>query len=110
VIITAYVIAALVGLGIIYIGLSYLFAPMTVAPAFGFRALPTGGDGYYNVKGVRDIVAGLIVGAFMLYGDHRALALVLAVEAVIPIGDMMACCATAGARAPPSASTAPRLW
>ena len=37
-IITAYVIAALVGLGIIYIGVSYLFAPMTVAPAFGFRA------------------------------------------------------------------------
>jgi hypothetical protein len=35
VIITAYVIAALVGLGIIYIGVSYLFAPMTVAPAFG---------------------------------------------------------------------------
>jgi hypothetical protein len=41
------------------------------------------------VKGVRDIVAGLMVGAFMLYGDHGALALVLAVEAVIPIGDML---------------------
>ena len=87
-IITAYVIAALVGLGIIYIGMSYLFAPMTVAPAFGFRALPTA-DGYYDVKGVRDIVAGLIVGAFMFYGDHRALGLAVAVEAVIPIGDML---------------------
>ena len=81
-IITAYVIAALVGLGIIYIGVSYLFAPMTVAPAFGFRALPTAA-GYYDVKGVRDIVAGLMVGAFMLYGDHRALALVLAIDATL---------------------------
>ena len=45
---------------------------------------------------MRDIAAGLAVLAFMAWGAPRAVGLILAVEAIIPVGDMAVILAAKG--------------
>ena len=86
---TAYVLAGLIAVGIIFIGAQYIWAPAATAPGFGFRELPQNGEGYYGVKGVRDIAAGLIVFTLMAAVGHREMAWVILAMASIPFGDML---------------------
>lgn len=87
--ITAYVLAGLLAAFIAYIGVMYVWKPSAIAPGFGFRDLPVHGETYFNVKGVRDLGSGLMVVALMVYGDPRALGLLLLAIAAIPLGDML---------------------
>ena len=83
-------VALLAALGIIFIGMRYLANPLTMAPNFGLP-LPEAGPNipwWLRLKGVRDIVSGLLVLAVMAWGGPRALGVVLLIEALIPIGDM----------------------
>ncbi len=74
---------------ILYIGVSYVLTPGTIAPGFGLPSWPSGdGDGFLILKGIRDIVSGLVLTTLLLTGHRRALGLVLLVEALTPIGDM----------------------
>jgi hypothetical protein len=74
---------------ILYIGVSYVLAPETIAPGFGLPGWPAGdGDGFLILKGIRDIVSGLVLGVLLLTGHRRALGWVLLVEALVPLGDM----------------------
>jgi len=80
----------LLALAIIMIGVSYITSPMTTVRSFG---LPLPADNptvppWLRLKGVRDVVAGLLVLVFMVWGNQWAVGLVLLVEALIPIGDM----------------------
>ncbi|MGG6894413.1 MULTISPECIES: DUF4267 domain-containing protein [Rhizobium] len=91
-------IGLLVALAIIAIGTSYIASPMTTTRGFG---LPLPDDGpnipwWLRLKGVRDIAAGLLVLAFMVWGTQREIAIVLLVEAIIPIGDMLLILAAKG--------------
>lgn len=91
-------IALLVALAIIAIGTGYIATPMTMARSFG---LPLPEDGpnipwWLRLKGVRDIAAGLLVLAFMVWGAQREIGIVLLVEAIIPIGDMLLILAAKG--------------
>ncbi len=88
-IVTAYVIVSIVTLMIIYVGLSYVFAPTKTAAGFGFRTLPENDNPFYNIKGIRDIGTGLVPLALMIYGDPHALGWVILAEAFIPFGDML---------------------
>ena len=88
-IITGYVLVAIVSLGIIYVGLNYLFAPRKVAAGFGFNEAPENADTFLNVKGGRDIGAGLVPLALMIYGDPHALGWVFLTAAVWPLFDML---------------------
>jgi hypothetical protein len=90
--------ALLVALAIIAIGTSYIASPTTTTRGFG---LPLPEDGpnipwWLRLKGVRDITAGLLVLAFMVWGSHREIGLVLLVEAIIPVGDMLLILAAKG--------------
>jgi hypothetical protein len=83
-------LALLLAFGIIAIGSQYLLSPRAATRSFG---LPLPEDGaniawWLRLKGVRDIVSGLIVLAFMARGAPGALGMILLVEALIPIGDM----------------------
>jgi hypothetical protein len=83
-------VALLVAVGIIAIGTTYLLNPLAATPSFG---LPQPGEGanftwWLRLKGVRDIVAGLVVLAFLAWGSPRMLGLALLIEAMIPVGDM----------------------
>ena len=91
-------IALLVALGIIAIGTQYVVSPRTATRSFG---LPLPEDGaniawWLRLKGVRDIVSGLIVLAFMAWGAPREVGLILFVLAIIPVGDMLLILAAKG--------------
>ena len=91
-------IAFLVALGIIAIGTQYLVSPRTATRSFG---LPLPEDGinipwWLRLKGVRDIVSGLAVLAFMAWGGPRAVGMILLVETIIPVGDMLLILAAKG--------------
>ncbi|RSM37167.1 DUF4267 domain-containing protein [Amycolatopsis balhimycina DSM 5908] len=88
-IVTGYILVALVSLGIIYVGLNYLFAPTKIAAGFGFTEVPENADTFLNVKGGRDIGAGLVPLALMIYGDPHALGWVFLTAAVWPLFDML---------------------
>jgi len=83
-------IALLAALGIIAIGVMYLSKPWTATQSFGLP-LPEQGANvawWLRLKGVRDVVAGLVVLALMLWGESRVLGIILLIEAMIPVGDM----------------------
>jgi Domain of unknown function (DUF4267) len=79
-------------------GTRFQFVPYRgIAPAI----LPLPEDGaniawWLRLKGVRDIVSGLAVLAFMAWGAPRGVGIILLVEAIIPVGDMLVILAAKG--------------
>ncbi len=83
-------VAALAAIGIMGIGVMYLFSPRIMTHNFG---LPLPEDGrnivwWLRLKGTRDIVSGLVVLALIAWGNPYLLGVVLLIEAIIPTGDM----------------------
>ncbi|MFE7744509.1 DUF4267 domain-containing protein [Nocardia sp. NPDC057455] len=75
---------------ILYIGISYLFAPDTIAPGFGLPAWPEGdAAAFMTLKGVRDTVFGLLILALLGLRQRYALGIVTLVVALVPVGDML---------------------
>jgi len=94
-------VALLAGLGIIAIGLRYLTGPRAATRSFGLP-LPEAGTNvawWLRLKGVRDVVSGIVVLAMMVWGGPRALGIVLLAEALIPAGDMSLVLAARGSTA-----------
>ncbi|WP_112262029.1 DUF4267 domain-containing protein [Lentzea terrae] len=69
-----------------YFGLSYLINGSGVAAGFGI----VDPDGYYVVKGVRDLAYALTALILLLMNQRRALGWVVLADAIIPIGDCLA--------------------
>ena len=69
-----------------YFGLSYLINGVGVAPGFGI----VDPEGYYVVKGVRDLAYALTALILLLMNQRRALGWVVLADAIIPIGDCLA--------------------
>ena len=91
-------LALLLALAIIAIGAQYVASPTTATRSFGLP-LPENGVNipwWLRLKGVRDIVAGLAVLAFMAWGTPRGIGIILAVEAIVPVGDMLTILAAKG--------------
>ena len=83
-------VAMLAAVAIIAIGVMYLFNARGATQSFGLP-LPEEGPNiawWLRLKGVRDIVAGLVVLAMMVWGGPRMVGIVLLIEAIIPAGDM----------------------
>ncbi|MEV0030834.1 DUF4267 domain-containing protein [Nocardia sp. NPDC050793] len=75
---------------ILYVGLSYLIAPASVAPGFGLPAWPDGeAAAFMNLKGVRDTASGLVILALLAAEQRYALGIATLVIALIPFGDML---------------------
>ncbi|MCG2666667.1 DUF4267 domain-containing protein [Bradyrhizobium sp. GCM10023182] len=94
-------VAWLAALGIIAIGVMYLTNPRAVTQSFGLP-LPEQGPNvawWLRLKGVRDVVSGLVVLALMAWGGPRMLGVVLLIEAIIPVGDMSLILAAKGSTA-----------
>ena len=90
--------ALLVAVGITAIGTQYIVSPRATTRIFG---LPLPEDGaniawWLRLKGVRDIVLGLNVLAFMAWGSPRGVGLILLVEAIVAVGDMLVILAAKG--------------
>ena len=84
------ILAALLALGIIVIGCFYLLSPERISGTFGLKPPASDADtlAWLRPKGIRDVVAGLVVLAMMLTVDMRSVGIALLVEAIIPLGDM----------------------
>jgi hypothetical protein len=97
----AYILAALIAGAIIFIGALYIARPRVIAASFGLPR-PGGGaetDSWLRLKGVRDVAAGLVIFALMIWGGSFFVGLILIVDALIPIGDMLTILAARGSRA-----------
>ena len=84
-----YVLAGLTGLGIIFIGARFLIAPTAASASFGIAVGRDDGNAgaYLSVKGVRDIVSGLIAVILLAARMPHVLGWFELAASVIPIGD-----------------------
>ncbi|WP_406237594.1 DUF4267 domain-containing protein [Nocardia sp. NBC_01009] len=75
---------------IIYVGISYLVTPASMAPQFGLPEWPHGDAvAFLNIKGIRDITEGLIILALLAARQRFALGLATLVIALTPFADML---------------------
>jgi len=83
-------VAGLIAAAIIVIGCFYLISPERILGTFGLKPPASDADtrAWLRPKGIRDVVAGLIVLTMMLTADTRLVGTALLVEAIIPFGDM----------------------
>ena len=77
------IVAALIAVGIIVIGCFYLVSPQRILGTFGLKPPATDADtlAWLRPKGIRDVVAGLVVLAMMLTANWRLIGIALLVEA-----------------------------
>lgn len=83
-------VVLLASVGIIVVGLMYLWNPRAAANGFGLP-LPEAGantDWWLRLKGVRDVVSGLVVLALFTWSNSHVVGITLLVEALTPLGDM----------------------
>jgi hypothetical protein len=98
--IVATVLAGLLGVGIIAIGARYLLAPQASARGFGLRDWPQeSSNGWLNVKGVRDIVSGLVILVPLVMGQTQVVGWLLVAAAVTPFGDGLIVLRNGGSKA-----------
>ncbi|GAB3910136.1 DUF4267 domain-containing protein [Kibdelosporangium lantanae] len=87
----AITITILTGLGIIWVGLQYLLAPVKTATGFGLPAWPTESPSiaWLNIKGVRDVVSGLVVLIPLALGQYEVLGYLLLAASLTAFGDAL---------------------
>jgi hypothetical protein len=85
----SYAIAFLLGLGMIFLGARFFFAPEAATAAFGIHFNDQGDYSFDYIKGIRDIFSGLIICIFVLLKERRALGITLLAGTMIPINDML---------------------
>ena len=83
-------LAALIAVGIMVIGCFYLVSPERISGTFGLKPPASDADtrAWLRLKGIRDLVAGLVVLTMMLTADRRSVGIALLVAAILPLGDM----------------------
>lgn len=83
-------VVVLVSVVIMSIGLVYLLNPRAAVTGFGLP-LPEAGanvDWWLRLKGVRDVVSGLLMLALLTWSSPRIVGIGLLVQAMTPLGDM----------------------
>ena len=83
-------LAALMAVAIIVIGCFYLASPERISGSMGLKPPASDADtrAWLRLKGIRDVVSGLVVLTMMLTTDTRSVGIALLVEAIVPLGDM----------------------
>ncbi len=93
-------LAALMAVAIIGIGCFYLISPERMTGSFGLKPPASDADtrAWLRLKGIRDVVSGLVVLTMMLTTDTRSVGIALLVEAIVPFGDMSIVLGSGGSR------------
>ncbi|MEV3858018.1 DUF4267 domain-containing protein [Streptomyces sp. NPDC050095] len=89
--VTAYTLAVVLDLFVVFIGARFLFRPEPSAAGYGVPAKANGaGDpAYLTVKGLRDLTFGLVGLALIAFVSAQAEAWFMLAVAVAPLGDML---------------------
>ncbi len=75
-----------VALAIIFVGIRFILFPEAGGLGFG---IPLTYDHWYGrIKGIRDIVSGLLVLGMLWKRDPLSTAIVMGIETLIPLGDL----------------------
>lgn len=75
--------------GIIWVGIAYLTRSESMARNFGLHTLPPpSARAWWQLKGIRDVVSGLLAIVGVLAAPH-ALWILLLVSAITPLGDAL---------------------
>ncbi len=84
-------VAALLAAAIIVIGCFYILSPERMTGSFGLKPPAPDADtrAWLRLKGVRDIVSGLVVLTLMLTTDSRTVGIALLVLSLVALGDML---------------------
>ncbi|MFY1670400.1 DUF4267 domain-containing protein [Plantactinospora sp. WMMB334] len=86
------VLAALIGAGIIVIGVRALWAPQAAAASFGIPGTPTGEPNlrvWLSIKAVRDIASGLFIFILLAGATPDLLGWFMLAATGIPVGDAL---------------------
>ncbi|MFG2459920.1 DUF4267 domain-containing protein [Streptomyces sp. NPDC048523] len=86
---TAYTVAVLLNLFILFIGARFLLQPRLAAAGYGVPAKPDGDAAYLAIKGLRDATYGVLGLALLLFVGARAEAWYMLVVALTPLGDTL---------------------
>jgi hypothetical protein len=83
-------LAVLRAVAIVVIGGFYVISLERMTRSFGLKPPASDADtrAWLRLKGIRDIVSGLVVLTMMLTTDTRTVGIALLVEAIVPLGDM----------------------
>jgi hypothetical protein len=94
-------LAALLAVAIIVIGCLYVVSPARMTGSFGLKPPASDADtrAWLRLKGIRDIVSGLVVLTLMLTTDTRTVGIALLVLAIVPLGDMSNVLGSGGSKA-----------
>ena len=85
----SYAIALLVGLGMIFLGTRFFFSPETATAGYGIHFNANGDYSFHYIKGIRDIFSGILLCAFVLLNERRAVGVTLLAGTIIPFTDML---------------------
>ena len=93
-------LAGLLAAAIIVIGCCYVVSPERMTGSFGLKPPAPDADtrAWLRLKGIRDIVSGLVVLTVMLTTDTRTVGIALLVFAIVPLGDMSNVLASGGSK------------
>ena len=97
--VSAYSLAILLDLFILFIGLRFLFVPRAAAAGYGVPANPGGHVAYQTIKGIRDGAYGLVGLALLAFAGLPAEAWFMLVVALVPLGDMLVVLRNGGTKA-----------
>ncbi|MEU9382279.1 DUF4267 domain-containing protein [Streptomyces sp. NPDC048279] len=88
--VTAYALAAVLDLFILFIGARFLFRPGPAAVGYGVPADPAGdASAYLAIKGLRDGAFGVIGLALLAFAGARAEAWFMLCVAIVPLFDTL---------------------
>jgi hypothetical protein len=96
---TAYVLAIVLDVFVLFIGLRFLLAPQAAAAGYGVPAKKEGDAAYLTVKGLRDAGYGVLGLALLAFAGAHAEAWFMLVVALIPLGDTVIVLRNGGTKA-----------
>lgn len=85
----SYLVAFLLGLGMIFLGVRFFLSPEVATAGFGIHFNADGDYSFQHIKGIRDIFSGLLICAFVLMNERRPLGVTLLAGTIIPVNDML---------------------
>jgi hypothetical protein len=86
--ITSFWLCLLTGLGLIFIGARFFYAPIIAEHSFGIQVNTGGNFAFHYIKGARDIFSGLALIALLLTRQFRALGILFLCAIIVPTTDM----------------------
>jgi hypothetical protein len=84
-----YAIAFVTGLGLIFLGTRFLLSPEIAEAGYGIHFKEQGDYSFHYIKGIRDILSGLLLCVFVLMNERRALGVTLLAGTMVPVTDML---------------------